>query len=288
MTKYYDQAVALVNRSRYDLAERQLRRALVENPNHAASYSLLGICLARLDRRQEALAATDEGLRLDPTIAYAHYARGYVRVCARDWRKAVADMEEAIRIDPTHPGYHCLLGEIYSDLGQPEKSLAHAERGLEIDPQHTRCASTRATALQRLGRNREADAATAQALVLGPDEDFTHAARGWTLLQRKDLAGARRHFLEALRINPQNYRAHTGLTSAKEKARLSCAWLLVPIVGAIWFLLWFLDLVNPPTSDGTDVRLVFTFLVSVLSAIPIILVVARIWMRNWSHDDTIL
>ncbi len=285
MTKYYDQAVELVNRSRYDLAERQLRQSLVENPNHAASYSLLGICLARLERPQEALAATDEGLRIDPTIAYAHYARGYVRVCARDRRKALDDMVEAIRIDPTHPGYYCLLAEIYSDLGQHEKSLDQAQRGLELDPNHARCASMRAAALLRLGRRHEAEAAATQALMLGPNEDFTHAARGWTLLQKKDLDGARRHFLEALRINPQNYRAHTGLNSAKAQATFSCGWLFLPIVPATCLLFWMLDVLNIRI-DGLARYAVVSCVIAVV-AIPSSVLI-RIWQRRWLQDDTIL
>jgi hypothetical protein len=48
MTKPYGIAVRLVGQSRYDLAERQLRQPLQENPEHAASYALLGICLAWL------------------------------------------------------------------------------------------------------------------------------------------------------------------------------------------------------------------------------------------------
>jgi tetratricopeptide (TPR) repeat protein len=220
MTQFYDQAVALVNRSRYDLAERQLRQALVEDPAHAAAYSLLGICLARLKKPKEAMAAANEGLRLAPGLAFAHYARACVRVHARQRRKAIKDVEEAIRIDPTRPNQFFLLAAINSDLRQPKHCLAQAERGLKLDPTHTGCASLRALSLQRLGRKREAEVAITQALMLDPNNDFTHTAQGWRLLQKNDRRSARQHFLEAMRLNAENRWAQTGLAAARARTIL--------------------------------------------------------------------
>jgi len=216
MTTFYDLAVMLVSRSRYDLAERQLRRSLEENPEHAASYALLGVCLAHLKKPREGLAAANEGLRLDPTLPYAHYARACVHLInARNLTQARKDVEEAIRLDPTRPSPFFLLSAIYSDRRRSMESLAQAERGLQLDPNHTGCASLRALALQRLGRKQEAEAAIAQALMLDPNNDFTHTAQGWRLLQKNNRKAARAHFLEALRINPENRWAQNGLASSK-------------------------------------------------------------------------
>jgi tetratricopeptide (TPR) repeat protein len=215
MTTFYEIAVAFVSRSRYDLAEVQLRRSLGTNPEHAASHALLAICLARLQKPREALAAANEGLRLDPTLPFAHYARASVHSIAKRSRPAKTDIEEAIRLDPTSPNQFFLLSAIESDLGRVRESLTQAERGLQFDPNHTGCLSLRALSLQRLGRKREAEAAIAQALMLGADDDFTHTAQGWRLLQKHDPNGARKHFSEALRINPQNRWAEGGLRSSK-------------------------------------------------------------------------
>jgi tetratricopeptide (TPR) repeat protein len=216
MTNFYNRATILWGQSRHDLAERELRQSLAENPNHAASYALLGICLLRLNRPVEALEAANEALRLDPTLAYAHHARGYVLVQTRNrLRQAEKDLEAAIELEPSNPGHFCTLAALYCDQRRSEQSLAAAERCLELDPRNTECASLRALALQRLGRAKQAEAAIAQALSLNPNSDFTHAAQGWRLLERNDRKRARRHFLEALRINPNNRWARSGLESAK-------------------------------------------------------------------------
>jgi tetratricopeptide (TPR) repeat protein len=207
----YDRALILVNQSRYDLAEQQLRRSVQENPEHAWSHALLAICLAHLKRPVEALGAANEGLRLSPTLAYTHYARACVLAKAAQSKQARKDVEEAIQLDPTRSEYFFLLSAIHSDQRRPKESLAAAERGLQLDPIHTGCASLRALSLQRLGWKEEAAAVIAQALMLDPNNDFTHTAQGWRLLEKKDRKAARQHFLEALRVNPENRWAASGL-----------------------------------------------------------------------------
>ncbi len=275
MTQFYDQAVALVNRSRYDLAERQLRQALVEDPIHAAAYSLLGICLARLKRPKEAMAAANEGLRLGAGLAFAHYARACVRVHGRDRRKAIKDVEEAIRIDATRPNQFFLLAAIYSDLRRPKQSLAQAERGLELDPTHTGCASLRALSLQRLGRRREAEAAIVQALSLDPDNDFTHTAEGWRLLQKEQTKAARGHFLEALRINPENRWAQNGLSEAKWTAlrnRSIKIYLMIAFLLGVGYLL---------VSNAEPAALLVGFVVPI---VILALAGAGLLLRDWLRD----
>jgi hypothetical protein len=101
-----------------------LRRALEDEPAHAASDALLGFCLAHLKKPREALAAANEGLRLGPTLPYAHDARACVHALARKSRQARRGVEEAIRLDPTRPDHFFLLSAIHSDRWRSGQSLA--------------------------------------------------------------------------------------------------------------------------------------------------------------------
>jgi Tfp pilus assembly protein PilF len=130
-------------------------------------------------------------------------------------KQARKDVEEAIRHDPTRADFFFLLSAISSDQRRPKESLFAAERGLQLDPIHTGCASLRALSLQRLGWKEEAAAVIAQALMLDPNNDFTHTAQGWRLLEKKDRKAARQHFLEALRVNSDNRWAASGLQRLK-------------------------------------------------------------------------
>jgi tetratricopeptide (TPR) repeat protein len=211
MNTQYEQAVELANRSRYDLAERLLRQALAEEPEHAGAHSLLGVCLAQLDRGEEAVAAANEGLRLDPSAAYSYYARALVLHGALKPALAAKDMEDAIRIDPTDPDYCAFLARIYEDQLKFRKSLSMAERGLAIDPNHPHCSALRASALRLLGRRQEAEQTLARAIEHSPDDTDVHAELGWEHFDNENREVARGHFLESLRINPNNGQAHYGL-----------------------------------------------------------------------------
>ncbi len=54
-----------------------------------------------------------------------------------------------------------------------------------------------------------------------PNDDFTHTAQGWRLLQKNRTKAARGHFLEALRIDPENRWASQGLKAAKSRSGVS-------------------------------------------------------------------
>jgi tetratricopeptide (TPR) repeat protein len=123
MTDDYYQALELANRSRDDLAERLLRQALAQDADQAGAHSLVGVCLARLGRRDDALAAAGQGVRLDPTAAYSYYAGALVLHRALEPALAAKDMEEAIRIDPTDPDYFAFSAQIYEDLLKFRQSL---------------------------------------------------------------------------------------------------------------------------------------------------------------------
>jgi tetratricopeptide repeat protein len=69
-------------------------------------------------------------------------------------------------------------------------------------------------ALLRLDRRDEAGAAMEGALARDPDDAFTHANRGWSLLHEGDPRRALEHFREALRLEPELDFARAGLIEA--------------------------------------------------------------------------
>ncbi|MBX5494336.1 MAG: tetratricopeptide repeat protein [Bryobacteraceae bacterium] len=55
----------------------------------------------------EALAELNEAIRLNPSLAAAYNARGYVYLLLRDYTRAVADFDAAIRLNPRYANaYH--------------------------------------------------------------------------------------------------------------------------------------------------------------------------------------
>lgn len=143
---------------RYEEATRSFQQAIKLNPSMARAYDNLGLCYfygnqnelaienynkaIELDRSSQhpspwpylnladtqqflgqlsnAEANLHEALRLDPSIASAHFQLGTVLEDAGRLNDAVTELREAARLNPTYPDPHIILARIYHKLGQQQ------------------------------------------------------------------------------------------------------------------------------------------------------------------------
>ena len=127
---------------------------------------------------------------------------------------ALAAINEALRLEPEDADYHSLQGSIYLNLYQWRDALESAEQGLRIDSEHVGCTNLRAIAMVKLGRRKEAGATIDAALARNPENSITHANQGWTYLEAQEPDKAAEHFREALRLDPTNEWARQGIVEA--------------------------------------------------------------------------
>lgn len=231
MSASVERAQSLIDRSRWDLAERELEAALAAEPGNALAQTMLAYCRLRQGRTGDARRAAREALRLAPDQALCHHVMASVLLELDEGRKAAAAAREAIRLDPADPAHQALLGRIQLQRRSWAKALEAAERGLALDPGHADSARLRAVALLQLGRRAEADAAIDDALARDPSDAAARAGRGWAALHAGDHRAALDDFVEALRLNPTLEVARGGLIGAL-KARNPAYRLLLR------YLLW--------------------------------------------------
>jgi tetratricopeptide (TPR) repeat protein len=211
---HLDRARVLLDQGRYDLGERELRQALVVEPDDAHAQALLALCLSHLERYHEATEAAQEAIRLAPDLAFAHHVLASVLADRQRPDEAGDAIEEAIRLEPWHPGHYSLLAGVLGQQDRWDDALAAAEQGLALDPEHLGCLNMRAMALVQRGRRDEAAATIAEALAQAPDNAFTHANEGWACLHRGNSKQALTHFREALRLDPTLDWARAGMVDA--------------------------------------------------------------------------
>lgn len=209
-------AVLLMGQSRTQLAERELRQFLVDEPNHSRGHALLALCLASLDSE----AATDEAhlaIHLAPDDAFAHRTLAIVMHHKNRYREAEQSIREAIRLEPNSSTNYETLARIHFAQSRWADALAAAERGLSADPSDVDCANLRALTLVNLGELAEAQAVTEWTLVQHPENSVTHASRGWALLANGASREALGHFREALRIEPNDDSSREGVVEALKR-----------------------------------------------------------------------
>ncbi len=164
--KLIEEAKRLSNSNRHEEAIAAFDQAIGLNPNDAVAYLYKGLALLALRRGREAIDAFDQAIRLDLTDAVAYLYKGLaLRALAlgRD-EEAVAIFDQAIRLDRTVTVINEFSGP-YHDL-YPHKVSAYLGKGL---------------ALLALGRGREAIAAFDQAIDLDPTDAVAYLYKGCVL-----------------------------------------------------------------------------------------------------------
>ena len=219
MGAHYERAQVLIRQKRYAEAERELREELAENPHGGQAHAFLGHCLAQQKRMTEAVEAGEEGVRLAPQLAHVHYLLGLTYVDCRRHEEAEAALREALRLNPRNASYLEWLSWVQFLRGDRRGALVTAEQGLAIDPEHVGCLNYRGQCKRILGNWKDAEETLRESLRHNPENDFTHANLAMALFQkaiarargerkatswpwRPEMAEARQHCQEALRLNP--------------------------------------------------------------------------------------
>jgi Flp pilus assembly protein TadD len=167
-------------------------RAFALEPADSAPHALRAMILAFLRKENEARAAAEQAIALDPGSTYAWMAQANVRMIANDWPGAEESARAALAIDPEHAESGRILAEALRLLGKRDENVEEVARILARDPESA------------------------------PN----HAAAGWAALQHGDRKRAEQHFLEALRIRPDTESARQGLLeSLKARSPIYRAYL---------------------------------------------------------------
>jgi tetratricopeptide (TPR) repeat protein len=226
MSPHIERARLLLQQSRTDLAENELRQALTTEPDDPYAHALLALCLAKRKEFKEATAEAEQAIHLAPDFPFAHYALADILHDRNHNDEALAAINEALRLDSSDADYFGLLSAIHISEKNWKEALVAAEHGLQLDSEHVGCTNLRAVALVKLGRKSEAGATIDAALARNPENSVTHANQGWTLLERGDPKKALEHFREALRLNPENEWARHGIVEALKARNFIYAFML--------------------------------------------------------------
>jgi tetratricopeptide (TPR) repeat protein len=129
--EYYFQAGVLFGkRSRGDLAEQYLKKAISLNPRDVRFYCELGVLLSESKKVREANAALEAALKFDPNNPRIHFYLGKVHKDAKDYSGALPCFEKAAR-DQEFKGRALVeSGSCYMSLKMIDKAVPELERAV--------------------------------------------------------------------------------------------------------------------------------------------------------------
>jgi tetratricopeptide (TPR) repeat protein len=250
MGQPHNRGNVLFNLKRYDQALREYQAELVESPESAPAHAMIALCFTNLRRYRPARASAEEAIRCNPSYAWGHYALSWAFyadlrfTCRRPgdasrltlsgssprqrFSLALRAVEEGLRLSPGSAELHLLKSMIAFDNLDAALALAEADAGLAVDPASAGCQRMRAQVLRAFGDISGSLSASGQALAREPESAASHVTAGATALAAGQFPLARRHFMEALRLDPQFPRAREGLLQAL-RARY---WFYRPVLRA--------------------------------------------------------
>ncbi len=186
----------------YQEALAALEQAIRLDPNFAPAYNDQGAVLRTLRRYQEALAAFEQAIQLDPKLAFAYHGKGLALGGLERYEEALNAHEQAIRLDPNLAYPHNGKGYVLLKLQRYEEALAAFEQAIQLDPNFDLPYYNKGNVLSDLQRYEEAIADYDQAIELNPEYAAAYNNRGWAYYQLEEYQRAIQDYERAIELDP--------------------------------------------------------------------------------------
>jgi tetratricopeptide (TPR) repeat protein len=196
-------------------AEKFLQSAIGAQPDNAEGYYELAFCYCNwTNHHKQALQTIDRAIGLDPSRAAFFSLRAWILGNLDKNQEALQTANQALEMNPYDILAHNAKARAYMDMSDWADAEAAARHALSLDTDNEVAGNILAIALRQQGRLEESQAVTASMLAQAPDDAMSQNNAGWSALQAGDYRRANRHFLEALRLNPNFDNARRGLIHA--------------------------------------------------------------------------
>ncbi|MCX6558164.1 MAG: protein kinase [Candidatus Aminicenantes bacterium] len=126
----------------FQKAVAHFNQAIEKDPSYALAYAGLASAYAVMpyygsgskENYALALEAASKALEIDPTLAEAHTALGYVKENQFDLASAEIEYKRAIELNPSYPTAHHWYSTFLRRLGRFEEAITESRRAVELDP----------------------------------------------------------------------------------------------------------------------------------------------------------
>jgi serine/threonine protein kinase/Flp pilus assembly protein TadD len=144
------------------------RAALAKRPRAIGVWNNLGLCLNRLERRDDAGAAFTRAIEIEPGAAAAYCNLGTILHGQGRYEAAIALFRKTIEIDPGAAPAHNDLGMSLEAMGRRDEAAAEYRRAIELDPRGGLAYTYLGSILEGQGRPEAAAALYRRAIEVDP------------------------------------------------------------------------------------------------------------------------
>ena len=164
----------------------------------AETYFRRGDANYAMGQHQEAIAAYDAAIRLQPDFVNAYNNRGLAKEKLGQHQAAITDYERAIKIDPRLASAYNNRGNAKRKLEQYFAAIADLDTAIQLKPDYARAYVNRGSAKSRLGHPTAASEDFDIAISLAPELAEAYHSRGVTKTSQMQPADAIEDFTAAI------------------------------------------------------------------------------------------
>lgn len=197
-------AAALTEMQRYDEAIAACDRAIALEPGHARALSTKGRALLAIGNAEDALVALQDALLRRPDHIEALVYRGLVLNQLDRLDDALGTFNLVLQLAERHPDAHHGRGIVLYRKDLLGDALSEFERAVAIEPRHADAENSRGNAYMELQDYAAALESYNRVLTLRPDDPDALNNRGNALAQMRRTMEAIDSFDAALRIAPNH------------------------------------------------------------------------------------
>lgn len=154
---------------RHDEAEQTILAALESAPGATRLHVEHGWVLSEQYRYEEALAAVDRALALNPRHRWALDTRIDFLQAARRTEEAVRRAADVLAMHPTDPTFHIATAWLHAGGDDHDRAIKHLDDALAISPTYAWAVRSKVSILTSAGKHDEAEAAAEIALDHYPE-----------------------------------------------------------------------------------------------------------------------
>ena len=211
-------ATALAHSGKTDEAVAQYQAAEQINPNDSQLHRDFGAALLNASRLTDAEKELRAAIALDPQDADANLMLSQCLLAEKKYDDATTQLDLYLKAEPDDEKARFTLVSALISAAKYDDALAELDRASQSTQQSLPALKLRFDALVGAKRYDEALATLGKAAALAPQEADIPTKIARLYLERKDYANAAKQFLAALKIDPQNTAALSGLVSAEYSA----------------------------------------------------------------------
>ena len=196
-------AILLARSGKHAQAEKYLRKAIQVYPSSDATYYNYGITLRALGRLPEAREMFGRSLAINPSSSDAWNNRGVVSSNLGDFQSAIADFDRAISLNTGNAAAYANKGKALAELERLEEARGAYAQAIAISPNLPEAWLGLGQVFSQLRCHSEALAAYDRAISLKPDLAEAWFGRGQSLMTFRSFADAYAAYDQALRLGPE-------------------------------------------------------------------------------------